>query len=73
MQQRSHAVLPPGFKIISMAGQLGLQTIAEGVETAGQLQFLRDSGCHEVQGYFFSKPLSAPDFEAFLRRLRQQA
>ncbi|MFZ4625787.1 MAG: EAL domain-containing protein [Rhodoferax sp.] len=55
--------------IISMAGKLGLQTIAEGVETAGQLAFLRDSGCHEVQGYYFSKPLPATAFEAFLRRL----
>ena len=54
--------------IISMAARLGLQTIAEGVETAGQLQFLRDSGCDEVQGYFFSKPLPAPAFEAFLRQ-----
>ena len=57
--------------IISMAGKLGLQTIAEGVETAGQLAFLRDSGCHEVQGYYFSKPLPATAFEAFLRRLPQ--
>jgi len=57
--------------IISMAARLGLQTIAEGVETAGQLEFLRDSGCHEVQGYFFSKPLPAAAFEAFLRRARQ--
>jgi EAL domain-containing protein (putative c-di-GMP-specific phosphodiesterase class I) len=55
--------------IISMAAKLGLQTIAEGVETAGQLAFLRDSGCHEVQGYYFSKPLPATAFEAFLRRL----
>jgi len=54
-----------------MAARLGLQTIAEGVETAGQLEFLRDSGCHEVQGYFFSKPLPAAAFEAFLRRARQ--
>lgn len=53
--------------IIRMAGSLGLKTIAEGVETAGQLAFLRDSGCDEVQGYYYSKPLSAPAFEAFLR------
>jgi diguanylate cyclase (GGDEF)-like protein/PAS domain S-box-containing protein len=56
--------------IISMAGSLGLQTIAEGVETEGQLAFLRDSGCNEVQGYYYSKPLPAQAFEAFLRQMR---
>jgi diguanylate cyclase (GGDEF)-like protein/PAS domain S-box-containing protein len=54
--------------IISMAGKLGLKTIAEGVETEGQLAFLRDSGCHEVQGYYYSKPLPAVEFETFLRQ-----
>ena len=54
--------------IISMARSLGLQTIAEGVETTGQLDYLRASGCHEVQGYVFSKPLAASAFEAYLRR-----
>lgn len=53
--------------IIDMAQNLGLQTIAEGVETAEQLAFLRLHGCHEVQGYYFSKPLPAIEFEEFRR------
>jgi diguanylate cyclase (GGDEF)-like protein/PAS domain S-box-containing protein len=52
--------------IISLASSLGLQTIAEGVETEGQLAFLREQGCNEVQGYYFSKPLPAEKFEAFV-------
>lgn len=54
--------------IISMARSLGLQTIAEGVETREQLDFLRTQGCDEVQGYFCSKPLPAPECEMHLRR-----
>jgi EAL domain-containing protein (putative c-di-GMP-specific phosphodiesterase class I) len=53
--------------IINMAHSLGLQTIAEGVETAAQLAFLQSQGCHEVQGYYYSKPLPCDQFDAFLR------
>jgi EAL domain-containing protein (putative c-di-GMP-specific phosphodiesterase class I) len=54
--------------IINMASSLGMHTIAEGVETAEQLAFLRLHGCNEVQGYYFSKPLVAADFEAFVAK-----
>ena len=54
--------------IIALARSLGFQTIAEGVETQGQLAFLREQGCDEVQGYFYSEPLPADRFEAFVRQ-----
>jgi diguanylate cyclase (GGDEF)-like protein/PAS domain S-box-containing protein len=52
--------------IIDMAHSLGLKTIAEGVETAEQLAYLRLHGCNEVQGYYFSKPLPSAEFEQFV-------
>jgi len=53
--------------IISIGRQLGHRVIAEGVETLDQLAFLRDSGCDEVQGYLYAKPLPAAGFEQGLR------
>ncbi|CUI03797.1 diguanylate cyclase/phosphodiesterase (GGDEF & EAL domains) with PAS/PAC sensor(s) [Janthinobacterium sp. CG23_2] len=53
--------------IIALAHNLKLSVIAEGVETAEQLDYLRRHGCDEMQGYYFSRPLAAPAFEALLR------
>ncbi|MBC7500977.1 MAG: EAL domain-containing protein [Herminiimonas sp.] len=52
--------------IISLAHNLRLQVIAEGVETIEQLTFLHDHACDEMQGYYFSRPLDAKAFEALL-------
>ena len=53
--------------IISMAKSLRLEVIAEGVETAQQLEFLRENNCDDIQGYHFSKPLIETDFKEFVQ------
>lgn len=53
--------------VVGLGHSLGLSVIAEGVETEEQLAFLKARQCDEIQGYLISKPLSVPDFEAFLR------
>ncbi|HXE36829.1 MAG TPA: EAL domain-containing protein [Azonexus sp.] len=55
-------------EIIHLSQAFDLSIIAEGVETHGELAFLSDHGCHEYQGYLFSKPLPANDFERLLRQ-----
>jgi diguanylate cyclase (GGDEF)-like protein/PAS domain S-box-containing protein len=54
--------------IIVMANSLGLDVIAEGVETRAQLEFLRERGCPAFQGYLFSRPVALLEFEALLLR-----
>ena len=52
--------------IVALGQSLGLSVIAEGVETAGQRDFLESSGCHAYQGYFFSRPLPLEAFETYV-------
>ena len=49
--------------IILMAKNLSVHTLAEGAETKEQVDFLRESGCEEIQGYFYGKPMTSEDFE----------
>jgi diguanylate cyclase (GGDEF)-like protein/PAS domain S-box-containing protein len=59
--------------ILAMAHSLRLEVIAEGVETAAQLRFLREHGCDEMQGYHFSKPLAEEEFLLLMQQPRQAA
>jgi len=56
---------------IAMAHELGIRTIAEGVESKAQLEFLRGEGCDAAQGFLFSKPLTVEDMGAYLRKMRK--
>jgi EAL domain-containing protein (putative c-di-GMP-specific phosphodiesterase class I) len=49
-----------------MARELGVKSLAEGVETEDQLRFLQSKGCDYIQGYYFSKPLEASYFTQLL-------
>ncbi len=51
---------------IALAHELGLTVVAEGVEREDQLQFLREHGCEEIQGYYFSKPLPPDELSDWL-------
>jgi EAL domain-containing protein (putative c-di-GMP-specific phosphodiesterase class I) len=75
IDQRFVRNLRPGTKdlalckaIITMAHELGLQVVAEGVETQEQFELLRSAGCDYGQGYLFARPLPAEAFEQLLRQ-----
>ncbi|MCR2804194.1 EAL domain-containing protein [Paenibacillus soyae] len=55
--------------IISLADQLKIQLVAEGVETERQLQFLRQAGCSVMQGYYFKKPMPRDELDEWLAGL----
>jgi EAL domain-containing protein (putative c-di-GMP-specific phosphodiesterase class I) len=54
--------------IVDLARNLGLTVCAEGVETAGSLRYLRSIGCHQVQGYYFGRPMPSEAFAELVRR-----
>jgi EAL domain-containing protein (putative c-di-GMP-specific phosphodiesterase class I) len=54
--------------ILELAGALGMDTVAEGVETAAQREFLVARGCTLAQGYLLGRPAPARDLEPLLRR-----
>lgn len=58
--------------IVQMAHSVGLITIAEGVETSAQWEFLSQNGCDEVQGYLFSRPLPTDQIPEFVRKFEVQ-
>ncbi len=53
--------------IIALAKQLGLSVVAEGVETKAQADFLKEQGCHLMQGYYFSEAIAQEDFNTYLK------
>jgi EAL domain-containing protein (putative c-di-GMP-specific phosphodiesterase class I) len=58
--------------ILSLGRTLGMKLVAEGVETQAQYDCLRELGCDDVQGYYFSRPLPAGEFEQLLIRSERQ-
>jgi diguanylate cyclase (GGDEF)-like protein len=56
--------------IVSLAHSLSLKVVAEGVETTAQLDFLKTAGCDEYQGYHYSRPLPADQFQRLIRNAR---
>tara|TARA_B100001059_G_scaffold46785_1_gene39655 strand:+ start:44505 stop:46700 length:2196 start_codon:yes stop_codon:yes gene_type:complete len=58
--------------IVTIAHNLSLNVVAEGVETKDQLDMLRKLRCETIQGFYYSKPLSAEDFAAFLSAQKQR-
>jgi diguanylate cyclase len=53
--------------LIAMSHKLKMKSLAEGVESVEQLEFLRQHGCDEIQGFVFSKPLPESEFEEFIK------
>jgi EAL domain-containing protein (putative c-di-GMP-specific phosphodiesterase class I) len=59
--------------VIGLAKNLNLEVTAEGIETGSQLEFLKESGCHEGQGFYFSKPIASNRLEKMLQEQVKKA
>lgn len=56
------------LNIITLAHDLSIKVVAEGVETLEQYTILKDYGCDEIQGYYFGKPMPVSEFESFIKQ-----
>jgi EAL domain-containing protein (putative c-di-GMP-specific phosphodiesterase class I) len=59
--------------MITLAKRLGMQCLAEGIETEGQLEFLVEQGCHLGQGFLYSEPLTVSRFTALITGVEERA
>ena len=59
-QERSEKIIET---VVTMASELGMKSLAEGVETEQQVRFLQRIGCNQAQGYYYHKPMPATDYE----------
>ena len=57
--------------VVAIARQLQLKTLAEGVETAEQVEMLKSVGCEYAQGYHYSRPITVAEFEHLVYRKPQ--
>ena len=64
MEKRSQKLVA---SVVNMAKILGVHTLAEGVETAEQAEFLKNIGCEMMQGFYYAKPMSAADFKTYIK------
>ena len=55
--------------IIAMASSMNLKIVAEGVENQSQIEFLKNKNCEEVQGYYYSKPITPQELKNYLKTL----
>ena len=69
-QQKGRMVVQ---QVIILAHGLGMNVIAEGVETAEQVELLREMECDDIQGFYYSRPMSEDDMEAFMMAQRDSA
>ena len=60
-------------QVVAMANKLGLELLAEGVETKEQVDLLRNIGCDQVQGYYYAKPMPAEVFYKLLQKQNKKA
>ena len=60
-------------QVIILAHGLGMKVVAEGVETADQVELLKEMECDNIQGFYYSRPMSEDDMEAFMMAQRDSA